>query len=1039
MRIASCVGLVCLLGCGRSSLVGPSASAQPSPGGGAGVPVAAALHITPPSVKLAPNGTQRFSADRPVAWSVVGPAGGSIDGDGNYSAPATPGSYTVVAAASDGSGLSASAAVTVRPWRLELLAGTLGGAGNADDRGGNARFNQLQYMAYDGAGTLYVVDQYNHAVRKLDVKSGAVTTLVSDQSLYSGSGIVLDGKGALYVSVATFIARVTISDGTMTIVAGVPDQFGDRNGPARQALFESPIGLAWDNTRQRLYIADNSTGVRIYDVGTGQVSSLTDAAQSVRGLAFDGGTQLYLFDENGIARCDVTADTSDGASAPVSYLAGGYQRGVNDGVGSDAHFTWPNQLAIDVAGNALYIADANLRRLDLATSRVTTLGPRDFIWGGAGVALDGKGGLFVGSFVQNAIAHEALDGSGRTVIAGPAQPLVSKAAAYVDATGAAARFNQPAGLIPDGKGALLVADAGNDVIRRVDIQSGAVTSFAGTAQGFDRDGKGSAGQLNEPAHITPDGAGGFVIVETTYNTVRRWNPAGNRLSSLAGTFGVMGSDDGPGAQARFFQPGGACVFAGAAYVADTNNDTIRKIDLASGNVTTLAGSPEQRGKLDGVGAAARLDHPFDIVCDGGGVLYVLDGGNFAIRRVDIASATVSTFFVGVPGYPTVLTRDADYLYVLGSLGEGGSNGPGVQRIRLADGTSNNIAGPRGAQVLVSLTTDGAGNLYTSSRFGTLYRIASDGTITVLANPQGYFGYTDGPLATATFGDELALSYDAGGILVAETRGDKLRRIDLGTATVSTLWGPPYPFAPQSGVGTDVWLWQPVTLARDGGKLYIGEYGIASVDLASQAVSVVDTSAKPAFVTRLGGVVSDGMGHLYFSDTYSSVVGRYDLSDGSLHILAGTRGMSGTSDGVGSAATFSQPMGVALDGGVLYVADGYNDTIRAVRLADNSVTTFAGAMRVSGAVDGVGSAARFASPGGMANDGQGHLFVADTGNGLLRRIDLASATVTTVVGTPGERAVVTGDLPAHLNHPSDVAVLPGGSLAITDEQAVLIVR
>ena len=157
------------------------------------------------------------------------------------------------------------------------------------------------------------------------------------------------------------------------------------------------------------------------------------------------------------------------------------------------------------------------------------------------------------------------------------------------------------------------------------------------------------------------------------------------------------------------------------------------------------------------------------------------------------------------------------------------------------------------------------------------------------------------------------------------------------------------------------------------------------------------------------------------------------------MLAGSYDTTGSSDGDGSTAHFNHPAGLALDGDTLYIADSGNHTIRTLSLSSNRVGTFTGAAGVSGSDDGVGGAARFYAPSALALDGKGNLFIADTGNGLIRRVELAGAAVSTIAGVAGQHGVITGDAPARLNQPMGLTVLDGGSLAISDEQAILLLR
>jgi hypothetical protein len=148
--------------------------------------------------------------------------------------------------------------------------------------------------------------------------------------------------------------------------------------------------------------------------------------------------------------------------------------------------------------------------------------------------------------------------------------------------------------------------------------------------------------------------------------------------------------------------------------------------------------------------------------------------------------------------------------------------------------------------------------------------------------------------------------------------------------------------------------------------------------------------------------------------------------------------SGAADGAGAVAQFNGNYGITVDNvGNVYVTEIINNTIRKITVT-GVVSTFAGHVGFSGSIDGIGDAARFTAPVGITADSMGNLYVADTGNALIRRISSGTAEVTTVVGTRGVFAVTPGGLPGALNQPQYIAVLPGPgtTLAVTDENAVL---
>src|SRR5207237_1018476 len=133
-----------------------------------------------------------------------------------------------------------------------------------------------------------------------------------------------------------------------------------------------------------------------------------------------------------------------------------------------------------------------------------------------------------------------------------------------------------------------------------------------------------------------------------------------------------------------------------------------------------------------------------------------------------------------------------------------------------------------------------------------------------------------------------------------------------------------------------------------------------------------------------GVAADGSGNVYVADTDNSTI-RKITSAGVVSTLAGTAGSAGSADGTGSAARFNYPQGVAVDGsGNVYVADTDNNTIRKITSA-GVVSTLAGTAGSTGGVDGTGSAAQFYSPYGVAVDGSGNVYVADTYSYAIRKI------------------------------------------------------
>ena len=220
-------------------------------------------------------------------------------------------------------------------------------------------------------------------------------------------------------------------------------------------------------------------------------------------------------------------------------------------------------------------------------------------------------------------------------------------AGSADGPGADARFKSPAGLARDRDGNLYVADLGNQTIRKI-TPTGVVTTLAGLAgQPGYVNGPSSAARFASPSGVAVDTAGNLYVADAGNDVIRKVTATGV-VSTLAGTPGRLGSADGLGGAAQFAVPNGIAVdSAGNIYVADADlmaladlggNSTIRKI-TPEGVVSTLAGTAEQYGYVDGPGAAARfnLGYVFSgVAADNAGNVYVADSGNHVLRKVTAA-------------------------------------------------------------------------------------------------------------------------------------------------------------------------------------------------------------------------------------------------------------------------------------------------------------------------------------------------------------------------------------------------------------------
>jgi serine/threonine protein kinase len=330
----------------------------------------------------------------------------------------------------------------------------------------------------------------------------------------------------------------------------------------------------------------------------------------------------------------------------TTTLAG--QAGVDgsaDGAGHQAQFRLPNSVAADTAGN-VYVADTanNTIRKIAPNGVVSTLagtagthGSADGVGGEArfwvpfGIAADRSGNVFVADTANNAIRKITSAGVVST-LAGLAGHPGSQ-----DGPGVSAQFRNPWSVAVDDQGNVYVADMSNDTVRKI-TPAGVVSTVAGQAGvSGNADGTGTAAQFNNPFALAVDHADNLYVSDSANDTIREITPGGV-VSTVAGLPGHVGSTDGNGSEARFWNPQGLVVDDQKnIYVADTGNHTVRKITPA-GMVTTLAGLAGTSGMTDGADTNARFNAPGGVAVDRAGNVYVADTSNHTVRKMAFPTA-----------------------------------------------------------------------------------------------------------------------------------------------------------------------------------------------------------------------------------------------------------------------------------------------------------------------------------------------------------------------------------------------------------------
>ena len=484
---------------------------------------------------------------------------------------------------------------------------------------------------------------------------------------------------------------------------------------------------------------------------------------------------------------------------------------------------------------------------------------------------------------------------------------------------------------------------------------------------------------------------------------------------ISGVGGFLGTNDATGSDARFNNPSGTAVDgAGNVYVADYQNNTIRKITPA-GVVTTLAGLGGVAGTNNGTGTAARFNQPYGLAVDGAGNVYVADSFNQTIRKVT-AQGVVST--------------------LAGLAGVAGTN----------NGTGSAARFNEPAAVALDAVT----NLFVADYLNnTIRKVTQAGVVTTMAGQAGVSGTNNGTGKAAQFYHPTGLAMDSlTNLYVTDYVSSTIRKV-TPAGVVTTIAGSPYQTASADGTNGAARFYGPIGLARDGaGTLFVADSVNGTIRTLTLIGTnwVVGTFAGVAAghgnkdgtgsFARFGSpnsVAADSSNYVYVADDGLHTIRKISPS-GLVTTLAGMSGVSGTNDGTGSAARFNHPEGLCVDkASNVYVADQYNSTIRKITPL-GVVTTIAGLAGISGSADGTNSAARFNDPSHVAVDPVGSVYVADSMNDTIRRVQPIGAdwVVTTLAGQAGVAGSSDGtNSTAQFDSPYGVAVDVGTNIYVAD--------
>jgi sugar lactone lactonase YvrE len=632
-------------------------------------------------------------------------------------------------------------------------------------------------------------------------------------------------------------------------------------------------------------------------------------------------------------------------------------------------------------------------------------------------------------------------------------------------------------------GDVLIVDSNNNRVRKIDGATGVVATLAGGGTPDPvNDGDPAAQAIySYPSDMAIDSAGNIYIADSSNYRIRKITASTGIVSTIAGNgqFGFSG-DNGPATSASFGNVFGIAVdTSGNVYIADGDNNRVRKVAAATGVITTVAGNGTYGYTGDTFAAtSATLASPQDIVVASNGDIFISDSENNVIRKVTVSDGKINTIAGnGTPGYSgdtfAALGAQLDYpnglaLDSSGNLYIADFNNSVIRKITglnidtvAGDGTygyggDTNLAVNAQLNQPYFVTVAANGDLYIADTFNNVIRKVnkSDGKINTIGGSNVYgFSGDNGPALSAKLGGPNAIVLDStGGVIFSDSDNNRLRRIASGTITTFSGGG----FPGDNKIGTAASLNFPTACAADSaGNVYITDFNdnrVRKVDAASGKITTIAGNAITGFsgdgfpaidagINGPVGITVDSAGNVFFSDYYNNRIRKIDATTGKISTFAGGGVQTGENVSATTAALVG-PTALAVDSsGILYLNDSGNDRIRKINTTNQIVTVAGTGVAGFGGDNAAATAALLdlVPLSGIAVDSSGNLFIADTNNNRIRRVAVSGGKISTVAGNglngfAGDGAAA---ITATVDAPTSVAVDATGYLFITDSNNVRV--